>query len=164
MKRALFRWLLPLLLWLPASESHAVLCIWPICQCSVAATPVAFGDIYPLSPAATGSSSSVTVNCSAAVTLTVSWRVDLSAGGGSIAARHMARVGGGTLNYNLYTDPARSIVWGENEQGVSSSTTLDLFGYAPPTVLPVYARVPGSQTLVPPGSYSDTIQVTITFW
>jgi spore coat protein U-like protein len=75
----------------------------------------------------------------------------------------MISPGGGVLNYNLYVDPARTLVWGD---GTGATATVSgvrevkgrpvFFDYA------VYGRVFADQA-PPPGSYTDTILVTVLF-
>ena len=49
-------------------------------------------------------------------------------------------------------------------QSVNGSFTLDVLGSAPTQTQWVYGRVPGSQTSTVPGSYTDTIGVTLTYF
>jgi spore coat protein U-like protein len=62
------------------------------------------------------------------------------------------------LNYNLFTDAARSAVWGDGTQG--TSTLSSKVQRNKPWVATVYGRIPAGQN-VPVGLYSDTLTVTI---
>ena len=65
---------------------------------------------------------------------------------------------GALLQYNLYTDPARTEIWGDGQFGV----TVPGAGNGTTQSFPVYGRVfPGQ--VVPSGPYSDYIQVTVLF-
>ena len=85
---------------------------------------------------------------------------------GSYSPRQMA-FGSARLNYNLYRDAARTLIWGNGLSGTSVATASFTVG---PGVgngtrtaqLPVYGRVPPQQ-VVGMGAYSDTIVVTVTF-
>ena len=58
------------------------------------------------------------------------------------------------LDYNLYKDASRLMVWGDAGGGVSSSgTDVDLT---------VYGRIPGAQN-VEAHVYADSVSVTVTF-
>ncbi|NNC64112.1 MAG: spore coat protein U domain-containing protein [Gammaproteobacteria bacterium] len=64
--------------------------------------------------------------------------------------------------YNLYSNPARTLVWGDGTGG-----SLTVFRSKPRPgrqnfSLPVYGRIPPTQS-VSPGLYSDDIIVTIVF-
>lgn len=152
-----------LLALLLAGAPAQALCLAPLCQCTVASTGPAFGSVMPLSALATDSSGSVRVQCGGVAGLLIPFRVDLGAGGGTVGARRLAGPGG-TLAYNLYRDAARSSVWGSDAQGVNGSVLLDVLGWSPEQVLTIYGRIPGGQTGVVPGLYTDTIAVTLTFY
>jgi spore coat protein U-like protein len=69
------------------------------------------------------------------------------------------RSGANVLNYNLFTDPTHLSMWGDGSGGtaiVAGSGTGSV------TNVPVYGRVPGSQS-VPSGSYADDIVITVNF-
>lgn len=135
--------------------------------CGVTATtPHAFGNYYPLGGSAAATTSNITVTCSGLVGILVSVTVSLSTGSsGSYAPRKMYK-GADTLDYNLYTNVGHSTVWGNGAGGTSTvGYTLLL-----PLVLPnqrtdtVYGLIPASQTTTVPGSYSDTITVTVNYY
>lgn len=134
--------------------------------CGANATPHAFGNYYPLSGHAVDTASSVTVSCSGLIGLLVSLEIKLSTGNdGSYVSRSMAS-GANVLNYNLYTDPGRSTVWGDGSGGTESiSYTLLLpeLGNDSRTNW-IYGRIPAGQTWVVPGEYADTIIVTIEYY
>ena len=73
------------------------------------------------------------------------------------------------MSYNIYTDPTRLIIWGDDTGGSSSRNgsvlvpgCLLLICADNTTTEPVYGRIPAQQ-IVPVGSYSDQILVTITY-
>jgi spore coat protein U-like protein len=139
------------------------LCLGPLCHCSVATGTLAFGSLSPLSAANTDASGEVRVSCGGTVGLLIPWKLELGPGSGSVAARRMTGPSA-TLNYNLYRDAARSVVWGEGTAGLDAFTLLNALGWSADVVLPVYGRIPGGQRLVPPGVYTDTIMLTLTFF
>lgn len=88
------------------------------------------------------------------------YNIGLDAGtgpGATVATREMTQ-GTNTLNYSLYSDPGRRTVWG-NTIGVN---TVIGTGTGTVQAYTVYGRIP-PQTVPGPGSYSDTIVVTLTF-
>ena len=68
--------------------------------------------------------------------------------------------GSNLLSYNLYTDSARTSVWGD---GTGSTNTIGGTGTGGSQAVTVYGRVSLGQTGVPAGSYADTVAVTITY-
>ena len=117
--------------------------------CSVSPQSVSFGAYDPLSPSALDGVGNVNVACDAPTNFTVS----LDSGNGTVEDRRMTG-GPADLDYNLYKESARVIIWGEAAAGVSSSgTNVDL---------PVYGRIPGGQN-VPANIYADSVTVTVAF-
>jgi spore coat protein U-like protein len=125
-------------------------------NCTITATNVNFPATGVLS-SALSAAGSITARC----TNGDAWRIALNGGvSGNVAARTMQRsTGGGAVNYQLYTDAAHSIIWGDGTAGTSMETGT---GTGNQQVLSVYGAVP-AQTTPAPGSYSDTITATITF-
>lgn len=131
--------------------------------CSVSASAVAFGNYNPLSVLPQDAVGQVSVNCSFLVSLLTTYTVKLSTGGSSQYSTRVMSSGGNTLNYNLYTDALRLIVWGNGTGGsgfVSNTQLIGLGGFTGNH--PVYSRVPAQQN-VAPGNYSDTIVVTLDY-
>ena len=100
--------------------------------------------------------STIAVTC----TNTTPYNVGLDAGTGSgatVASRKLTS-GGATLNYTLYSDSGRTTVWGNTV----STDTLAGTGNGASQSLTVYGRL-FSQTTPAPGTYTDTITVTVTY-
>jgi spore coat protein U domain-containing protein, fimbrial subunit CupE1/2/3/6 len=130
-------------------------------QCSVTALPIlAFGVVDPLG-GNVDQTTTVTVKC----TKNSPYTVGLNAGtttGATIAQRLMAN-GADTMQYNLYTDAARTNVWG-NTAAAPSWVSGTGAGLGTGQVLTVYGRVPTGQTNLAVGNYSEpTITVTVTY-
>ena len=140
-------------------------------SCTINSTAAAFGNYDgTLNDIATATISGTCTRGGPPDPDLLSTTVSLSTGvSGTYAPRQMAN-GANRLNYNLYTDAARSIVWGNGTAGTSTVSALALQsngsflnpnasrGYS----LTAYGRIPAGLS-VPSGSYSDTITVTITF-
>jgi len=100
--------------------------------------------------------STLAVQC----TNTTPYNIGLDAGTGSgatVATRKMTS-GGATVNYSLYSDSGRTTVWGNTV----STDTVAATGNGAAQSYTVYGRVP-SQTTPAPGTYTDTITVTVTY-
>ena len=91
------------------------------------------------------------VNCSGSLTFALDGGLS-----GNINARQMQQ-GAGRLNYQIYRNAVRNAVWGSgaDAQGVV------LVGTQSGSVT-VYGRIPSGQ-VVPDGTYTDTVNVTLTF-
>lgn len=156
--------LLCLLAWAPAARALCVLC-----SCTTSTTPVAFGAYNPIGGTPSSGNGNVRLSCTGTVGLFVDYSVSLGKGqnGATYADRKMA-AGTGRLAYQLYGDSpsggACSVVWGDGTEGsstVGGSLLIVLLGSN--QNMQVCGTVPASQTSAKPGSYSDTIQVTVTY-
>lgn len=143
-----------------ALPAHA-LCV--LCTGSVSATPHAFGTYSPLANTARDSASTVTVNIAGAAGVLVGYEIALSAGqSGNVAGRRMTN-GSTSMSYNLFSDPARSAIWGTAPGStVVDGILLSVLGTASQTHT-VYGRIPAGQLALQPGSYADTVTVTVVF-
>jgi spore coat protein U-like protein len=125
-------------------------------NCNIGATNLSFGTAGVLG-AGINALGSLSVTC----TNGDAWRISLNGGGsGNVAARNMQRQGGGgSVSYQLYTDAARSVPWGDGSAGTTRVTGT---GSGTSQAATVYGRVPPQATPLP-GNYSDTITATIEF-
>jgi spore coat protein U-like protein len=122
--------------------------------CNVDVAPLSFGSINALDARDTDSTTTITVTCPAATAYTAT----ASSGSGSFTGRQMTAPQG-RLDYQLYTEASRSLVWGDGSAGTNTvSGTADPIG----DTQTVYGRVP-AQPLAVPGTYADTILVTISY-
>ena len=84
-------------------------------------------------------------------------------GSGSISARTM-KAGALVLPYQLYTDAARTTIFGDGTAGGGSTVPVTGAGYATSANVVVYGRVTAAAAgAASVGSYSDTVLVTIAF-
>ncbi len=122
--------------------------------CTINITGVNFGSYDVFSNAASDSTGDIDVNCPSGVGYTIG----LSAGNGTHEQRGMSS-GTHMLNYNLYTAANREFVW---EDATSSGATVSGSGTGMSVNHVVYGRIPPRQN-VRAGSYSDTVNLIITF-
>lgn len=101
--------------------------------------------------------SSINIQCTNSTPLVIS----ASGGTGSIVQRQLAS-GGERLNYNLYTNSARTTIWGD---GISGSSTIAAIGAgtANSVAVTIYSRIPKGQANAAPGAYSDALTVTVSY-
>jgi spore coat protein U-like protein len=122
--------------------------------CTVTAATMAFGSY-------TGTTANATSAVSVTCTNATPYNVGLSAGmasGATVNARKMTGPASGLLSYSLFSDPSRTLNWG---QTVGSDTVMGT-GNGAAQALTVYGQTPAGQYLAP-GSYTDTVIATITY-
>lgn len=137
-------------------------------NCSVSVvSPLSFGTYDTIN--ALPGSTLITVTCtrSGGSPETVPITIALSSGPGSYAARQMKLTTGPDLMlYNLYTNLARTQVWGDGTGGtVVVTNTINIPGPPgnPPQVstYTIFGQVGGNQNL-PAGTYQTTAAITVT--
>lgn len=121
--------------------------------CTVSAQNLNFGN-HGVLRTQTDASSQLTVNCTSGLPYTVGLNGGIS--NQAPTARRMTR-SGQFITYGLYRDSARSLPWGDSAGVMFGGTGTGLAQN-----LAVYGRVP-AQTTPSPGSYSDTVAVTVTY-
>lgn len=85
------------------------------------------------------------------------YNIALNTGANANGSQRRMQNAGAFVTYNLYQDSARSVPWGD---GGGSGAVLTGTGTGSPQEMIVYGRVP-AQTTPTPGTYLDTVQVTI---
>lgn len=137
-----------------------------LCTCTASADPMSFGSYNPLSTTPLDGTGAVRVRCSligiGPLPLLVSYDIGLSAGASGSTGQREMRQGSERLTYNLYSDAARTQVWGEAGSAgqVTVSYGTALFGTWVET--PVYGRIFARQYPAA-GPYSDSIVVTVSY-
>jgi spore coat protein U-like protein len=130
--------------------------------CTLTAAGIAFGAYDPRSAAGNGNPGMVNLVCPAGVTAPIA-----ALGGGlsgAVDRREMRSSTGETLQYNLYTTAARTVVWGNGTLGTVSQALSgnSVSGGSRSFSRTIFGRRPGRQN-VGPGSYSDMVTLTVTF-
>src|SRR5262249_20109527 len=123
--------------------------------CSVSASTLNFGATGVLR-SALDATSSVTVTCTNAAPYTVALDGGLS-GATNPTQRKMTQAGQ-TITYGLYQDAARTQPWGDS---AGTNTTAGT-GSGLAQSFTIYGRVP-AQTTPAPGTYTDTVVVTLSY-
>ncbi|WP_162405215.1 Csu type fimbrial protein [Pseudoxanthomonas jiangsuensis] len=115
------------------------------------ATDLDFGTVTRLS-SAREQTSAISLHCPAGT----AWRVALDNGSHASGGNRRMAGPGGHIGYELYRDSARTQAW--------STSPNDRTGTGDNSVqtLVVYGRVP-AQAVAAPGTYSDTVTVTLTY-
>ena len=138
-------------------------------DCNVTVGGVAFGLYDQLATTPDDSTGTVTVTCvnTGPANTRVNYSVALSSGASSAYSQRYMTAGTPRLNYNLYSDAARTIVWGNGTGGTSLITGTLAVGPGQgngtkSATYTVYGRAPALQDAAP-GTYVDTIVLTLAF-
>ena len=129
--------------------------------CSATATALAFPAYTPGGGAKVGTST-VNVKCTKNTPYTVALNAGTTAG--TTFAQRLLASGANSLQYNLYTSTAYTVIMGDGT-GASVTTAGTGAGVATANALTVYGQLPDSATnqAAVPGNYADTITVTVTY-
>ncbi|MGA2906346.1 MAG: spore coat U domain-containing protein [Terracidiphilus sp.] len=122
-------------------------------DCTVSATNLPFGNY-------TGAVKTATTRVSVTCTSGTAYTVGLSAGlatGATVTTRQMQN-GSTLLNYGLFTDSGHTTNWGNT----SATNWVSGTGSGSAQAITVYGQIPAAQ-YVKPGSYTDTITVSVTY-
>jgi spore coat protein U-like protein len=132
--------------------------------CSVSSTGTAFGIFDTLSGSDKDVIGTISVTCTGNIGDPVNYTIALSPGGGSFASRTM-QAGAPQISYNLYSDAARTVIWGDGTNGTSVVTDSYTLPASSNTLqYTVYGRIPGSgQNGAVAGGYTDTIVITLNY-
>jgi spore coat protein U-like protein len=138
--------------------------------CTVSSPGLAFGPYQPLTlpgriaSAERAAVGTVTVSCSGTGGGSYTIALGPSLAGNSSNPRYLSNpMGGPDLAFNLFLDPAYSVVWGDGTTGgvLSGTVPTALPGTAPPHT--VYGRLPAGQARVRAGSFSGSMTMTIRY-
>ena len=127
-------------------------------SCTIVTADLAFGTYDPFSVPNLDVDTTVTITCTSGVIVPV----DLSNGSnfGVGPTRRMLSGVANYMNYQIYTDAARTSIWGS---GITGGSTVTRTGTGAADPITAYGRIPAGQTSLPAGAYSDTVTATVTF-
>lgn len=118
--------------------------------CGINAGKMNFGVFSLPNAAVINAQTAIYVKCTNALPYTVT----LSKGNsGDFALRRMGS-SPNKIDYNIYRDSARTLIWGDNTGGYSGVSET---GNGNQQTHTAYARMPALQASIAPGSYVDTI-------
>jgi len=151
----------PSLVWATTTNNTFQVNATVISSCTVAGTTLNFGNSIDAlaTPTPLDATSTLTVQCTNTTAYTVALNAGTNAGGASNFGSRTMKSGSNTLNYQLYLDAGHSSVWGD---GTSSSSNVAGTGTGNPQTLSIYGRLPSLANVVP-GSYTDTVTVTVSY-
>jgi spore coat protein U domain-containing protein, fimbrial subunit CupE1/2/3/6 len=138
--------------------SHAVI------TCQINGSAMGFGAYNVLSLVPLDSVGSITVTCTrfaGAPSVNVSVSIGPSQNTGGTSVRRMRQQGGtDLLNYNLFSDPGRSVIWGTANDAVIQQVTVPSNRGSVQRVFQIYGRIlPGQNASM--GNYGDSLTITV---
>ena len=125
--------------------------------CVINAASMAFGAYNPTANSTLDAIGSISVSCTNGTAYSIG--LDKGAGTGASIATRVMMNGASTLQYQIFRDSGRSQNWG-NTVGTDTVSGTGT-GFA--QTLTAYGRITSGQPSARPGSYSDTVTVTITY-
>lgn len=128
-------------------------------QCVLGAAPALNFPASSLLSSAVDAQASMSLQC----TRGTAYRIKLGAGtgtGATVAQRRMRGTAnaGNLLNYNVFSDAARTAVWGDTATAPAWVTGT---GTGSAVAIPIFARVP--QQTAAPDTYTDTVAITVEY-
>jgi spore coat protein U-like protein len=132
--------------------------------CTVGTSNVAFGTYDPSSGSANNASGSVSVTCTTGSTYSIALDAGGNAGGASVFSNRRMKAGTSNyLPYQLYLDSGHATVWGDGTNSSSLNPASGTYtGNGSAQGYTVYGQLTAGQ-YVAPGSYTDTVNVTVTY-
>lgn len=132
-----------------------------IAACTVSADDLDFGAYASNSTTPVQGQTTIHLLCGAGSTAELFLDAGSGPGGGSgsTSNRRLEQdAGKGTLGYDLFQDPGRTVHWGDR----SGRDTLEIETTGAQQTIPIYGQIPAGQRALD-GTYSDTITVTILY-
>jgi spore coat protein U-like protein len=129
--------------------------------CSVTATGLNFGPYDVFDTAALTTTGTVSVACDEAPAVDVTISISQSLHSGLFNPRQLKHAStNDRLNYNLYADAGRTLIWGDGSAAATVVVTKKVPPNNKPRIETIYASIPPGQN-APVGLYGDTLTVTI---
>ncbi|MCT7951351.1 spore coat U domain-containing protein [Ancylothrix sp. C2] len=129
-------------------------------SCTITPSPLNFGfyDVFSTTPLT--ASSSLQIACTSPGNSTVqSVTTSLTRGNApTFNPRQMRNNANESLNYNIFTDASRTIIWGDGTNGTTTIVRNNVLT----VTLPIQGAIPAGQN-VRAGTYTDIINITINF-
>ncbi|MFZ3207867.1 MAG: spore coat U domain-containing protein [Geobacteraceae bacterium] len=128
-------------------------------SCKISTTPVNFGNYDVFTGAVQESTGTITVDCKNPEQKPLSVIISIDKGSSEgFNPRQMTSTMGDRLNYYLYTNPARTTIWGDGTGG--SATVNDTLTKSAILNVVIYGRIPAGQN-VSVGTYTDVLTATV---
>jgi spore coat protein U-like protein len=134
-------------------------------SCTINAATLDFGPNNPgttLIAANIDAISTVSVTCTSGSP----YSIGMDNGANASGTQRRMKTGANFLNYNLYVDAGRTNAWTTASTNIACTTANSCAlgtGNGSAQSVSIYGRVPSIGTAPPPGTYTDTVLMTITY-
>jgi len=128
--------------------------------CTIGVTPINFGTYDTFSSTPLDTAGTITVNCTGDVNK-ADVTLGVSSTSGGFNPRRMRSGGNDLLDYNIYTNVTRTVIFGDGTGG-TSDVQVKRQGKPEPwsEIVSMYARIPPGQD-VAAGTYTDALTATV---
>jgi spore coat protein U-like protein len=131
-------------------------------SCTVTNSGISFGAYDPLSGQPRDTNAIIQNTCQGALGENVSYSISVAELSGN--ADLTLSNGSSRLQYGLYLDIGRTVIWGNGLFGTSTIQDSFSIGSAPVSkTYPVYGRIFGGQSSATPGTYTDSLVITVAY-
>jgi spore coat protein U-like protein len=150
-------------LWIGLCLSAAAVDLRAAVACRVSTSGAPFGSFDVIGNESRDTLVSLTMSCTGKIGESARYTIALSQGTNTSVTRAM-RSGVRRLRYNLYSDSARTQIWGDGASGSSTVGGSLTIGASPTTrVFTIYGRIPDSQQVAEAGAYMDSLSVLVSY-
>lgn len=129
-------------------------------SCSLTSSSVPFGSYDVFSPTPLDTVGQVIFRCSQN---DKNVSISLSRGGSADFSPRRMTNGASILNYNLYRDAARTVIWGDGSGGTQTYFINNPQPNNTDIPVSVYGRILAGQSTAATGNYSDTISAVVNY-
>jgi spore coat protein U-like protein len=132
-------------------------------SCTITNSGISFGAYDPLSSQPRDTNSTIQNACQGSAGENVSYSIaanELSGGGPTMTLSN----GSSTLQYDLYLDIGRTVIWGDGANGASMiQDSYNITSGPVSKTYTVYGRIFGGQFSATPGAYTDGLVITVSY-
>jgi spore coat protein U-like protein len=132
-------------------------------SCTITNSGISFGAYDPLSVQPRDTNATIQNTCQGLPGENVSYSIAVNEVSGSGAVLTLSN-GSTTLQYDLYLDIGRTVIWGDGTNGTSMIQDSYTLASSPVNKsYPVYGRIAGGQSTATPGTYTDSLMITVNY-
>jgi spore coat protein U-like protein len=133
-------------------------------SCAISATSLAFGRYVPSRSSPSDFTATISMTCTASGAVAVPIVGVISLTGSGPLGRELAD-GPNHLRYQLFLDPARTVLWGDGGGASHTKTVTGVVGVTTPfrAMLTVYGRILARQPDAVVGAYADQITAVLSY-
>ena len=133
-------------------------------SCTVTNSGISFGSYDPLSSDPRDTNANIQNTCIGSGGENVSYTIGVTEVSGGGGANLNLSNGPSHLQYNLYLNGGRTIIWGDGTNGTTTiQDSLTIVSGSINKSYTIYGRIFGGQYTATPGSYLDQLVITVSY-